>query len=132
MIGSVGWRLKSWSWELTHTGVTGGLLPSPFLTQFLERLGQGEQCSASTCGLGLLRFSGIACSQEGFLSCCLPVLDPGNRLSSHGVCQAETTAVGEALQLANTRDVEDGFPQGGGATMWGEVVDEKRQQRMKS
>lgn len=130
--GDSGLEVETLELGTHHTGVTGGLLPSPCLTQFLEGLGQGEQCSASTCGLGLLCFSGIACSQEGFLSCCLPVLDPGNRLSSHGVCQAETTAVGEALQLANTRDVEDGFPQGAGATMRGEVVDEKRQQRMKS
>lgn len=101
-----------------HTGVTGGLLPSPCLTQFLEGLGQGE-CSASTSGLGLLCFSGITCSQEGFLSSCLLVSDPGNRLSSHRICQAEIAADGEALQLTNTPDVEDGFPQCARATTWG-------------
>ena len=69
----------------THcTGVTGGLLPSPCLTQFPAGLGQGGQRSASTSGLGLLCFSGIACSREGFLSCRLPISGPGNRLSSHG------------------------------------------------
>lgn len=117
--GEGGLEVKTSDLGTHHTGVTGALLPSPCLTQFLEGLGQGEQCSASTSGLGLLRFSGIACSQEGFLSCCLPVSDPGNRLSSHGVFQVETAAVGEVLQLANTRDVEDGFPQGAGATTGG-------------
>ncbi|RLW04203.1 hypothetical protein DV515_00006029 [Chloebia gouldiae] len=43
----------------------------------------------------------------------------GIGLAPMGVCRAETAAVGEALQLANTRDVEDGFPQGAGATVGG-------------
>lgn len=97
-----------------HAGVTGGLLPSPCLLQFPAGLGQGGQCSVSTSSLGLLSFSGIACSQEGFLSCHLPVSGPGNRFSSHVICWAETIAVGAALQLANTHDVEDWFPQGAG------------------
>lgn len=117
--GENGLEVKTLDLGTHHAGVTGALLPSPCLTQFLEGLGQGEQCSASTSGLGLLHFSGIAWSQEGFLSCCLPISDPGNKLSSHGVFQAETAAVGEVLQLANTRDVEDGFPQGAGATPGG-------------
>lgn len=84
----------------------------------------------STSVLRLLRFC-VTCSREGFLSCHLPISGPGNRISSHGTCRAETIAVGEALQLANTHDVGDGFPQGAGAMM-GEMVDEKRQRRVKS
>lgn len=73
----------------------------------------------STSGLRLLH-SIIACSREGFLNCHLPISGPGNRISSHGTCWAETIAVGEALQLANTRDVEDGFPQGARAMTGGD------------
>lgn len=116
--GGSGLEVKTSELGTHHTGVAGGLLPSPCLTLFLEGLGQAD-CSASTSGLGLLCFCGITCSQEGFLSCCLPVSGPGDRLSSHGVCQAETAADGEALQLANTPDVEDGFPLCAGATTWG-------------
>lgn len=83
-------------------------------------LGQGEQHSLSTSSLRLLPCSGVASSQEGFLSCCLPILGLGNRISSHGACRVEAIAVGEALQLANTHDVEDGFPQGAGTMTGGD------------
>lgn len=113
----------------THcTGVTGGLLPSPCLTQFPAGLGQGGQRSASTSGLGLLRFSGIACSREGFLSCRLPISGPGNRLSSHGrkpllLVKRYSWQILMMWKMGSHRVPEP---------RRGEMVDEKRQQRVKS
>lgn len=85
-----------------HSGVNGGFLPSPCLAQFLVALGQGVQAAFSK---HLQPWTAVllctACPREGFLSCCLSILGPGNRHSSHGICWAETIAAGEPLQLAN-------------------------------
>lgn len=82
------------------TCVSWGFLSSPCLTQFPAGLEQGGQCSVNTSDLGLLLFSGIAYSSEDFLSCCFPILGPGNRLSSHRTCHTKDFTFGEVLQLA--------------------------------
>lgn len=74
--GESGLEVKASELGTHHTDGTGGLLPSPCLTQFLEGLGQGEQCSASTSGFGLLHFFRHCLLSGGFSELLPPCLRP--------------------------------------------------------